>query len=440
MTEGTAIESKKQVAGVSVEAAKKVYSKITRRWVPFLFICYLLNYVDRTNISIAKLQMAVDLKFSDTVYGLGAGLFFIGYFLFEVPSNIILQRVGARVWITRIMVTWGIISAAMMFVNNVTWFYILRFLLGIAEAGFFPGIILYLTYWYPSERRQTATGLVMMCTPFAGVVGGIISGWIMKSLSGVQGLAGWQWLFLLEGLPTIVLGVITYFYLKDKPSEVKWLTDEEKRLIEQDLKRDDQAKQSHSMRSAFTDGKVWLLCFIYLFTLLGINAMVFWFPTIVQSMGVKDFLVIGLIGAIPSAAAMIGMIFVSRSADKHRERRWHAAVSMWLGGICIIVGMMLTKTSPVMAVTVFTIGSIFTGAANTVFWGLPTAILGGMAAAAGIALINSIGNLAGFCAPFLVGFMKDLTGNITTPMYILASFALVAGILVFFMPKDKVNR
>jgi MFS family permease len=423
----------------TIKLEEATYSKVTKRWIPFLFICYLFSYLDRANIGYAKLQMLSDLKFSETAYGFGAGLFFIAYFLFDIPSNIILERFGARKWIARIMVTWGLISGSMMFVKSEMAFYVLRFLLGVAEAGFFPGIILYLTYWYPAERRAKITAMFLTALPFSLFMGGMLSGWIMKTLAGAAGLSGWQWLFLIEAIPSCILGLIVFFYLDDGIAQSKWLTDQEKQILQNKIQKDVRGKKSHSLGSAFKGGKVWILGLIYFCLNIGGFGLIFWLPSIIKSMGVKDVFHIGFISAIPYGAAIIAMVLMGRHADMKRERRWHTAIPAWIGGIGLAIGTYFSGDA-FWAMLAFTVGMAGIITSVTMFWSLPTAFLGGMAAAAGIAIINSLGNLSGFCAPFLIGWMKDLTGGISITLYTLAALGIVGGIIVFVIPKDLVNR
>src|SRR5450830_996914 len=294
--------------GNNVSFEEATFSKVTWRLLPLLFLCYVASYLDRVNVGFAKLQMLQDLKFSETIYGLGAGIFFIGYFIFEVPSNIILHKVGARLWIARIMITWGIISGAMIFVTTPEMFYVMRFLLGVAEAGFFPGVILYLTYWYPSHRRGKITALFMTGIAISGVIGGPLSGWIMHSFPGVHGLAGWQWMFILEAIPSLVLGVVVIFYLKDRIRDAHWLSEDEKRLLETEIQKDQTGKEEVSLGQMFADGKVWLSAMIYFCFVMGLYGVSFWLPTIIKATGVKDPLDIGLLTAIPYAIAAVAMI------------------------------------------------------------------------------------------------------------------------------------
>ena len=300
----------------------RAYRKVTVRLLPFLMLCYVAAYLDRVNVGFAKLEMLGDLGFSETTYGLGAGMFFIGYFLFEVPSNIILHRVGARLWIARIMITWGMVSALFMFTNTPLMFYSLRFALGLAEAGFFPGIILYLTYWYPSERRARIISLFMTAIPISGMLGGPFSGWIMQSMEGINRWRGWQWLFVVEALPAIVLGVATLFYLDDSIRSAKWLTDDEKALLGRKLDHDRAGVVEHpTLGAVFADRRLWRMCLIYFCCVIGQYGLTFWLPTLVQQAGVSGSLQIGLLTAVPYTGGVVAMILFGRSADRRRERR-----------------------------------------------------------------------------------------------------------------------
>jgi len=313
------------------ELETATYAKVTLRLLPFLFICYVAAYLDRVNIGFAKLQMLSDLHFSEAVYGLGAGVFFIGYFLFEVPSNMLLHRLGARLWISRIMVSWALVSAATMLVTTPTAFYVLRFLLGVAEAGFFPGIVLYLTYWYPSARRGRMNALFMTGIPIAGVLGGPLSGWIMHAFGGVHGLANWQWLFLLEALPSLALGIATPFVLPNGIRSASWLDAREKQLLEDRLAGDPQAGSEASLRSVMADVRVWRLAAIYFCCMMGLYGVSFYLPTLIAAAGVDDALDVGLLTAIPYAVAVASMILLARSSDRHNERRWHLAAASIAG-------------------------------------------------------------------------------------------------------------
>jgi len=426
------------VSSESVE--KKLYARVTWRLMPLLFISYIIAYLDRVNVGFAKLQMLQDLKLTNTVYGLGAGLFFIGYFFFEVPSNIILHRIGARKWIARIMISWGIISAATMFVTTAGMFYFMRFLLGIAEAGFFPGIILYLTYWYPSYWRGRMVALLIAANPVSGVIGGPASGWIMQSLAGKFGWAGWQWLFLLEGLPAIVIGIMVYLYLDDRIPNATWLSDEEKHVLEKNIEAESQAKQSHSLREAFGSGMVWLMSFIYFCLLMGMYGVTFWLPTLIKATGVKSVLNVGLLTSIPFAAGVIGMILISRSSDARQERRWHCAVPAAISCISLILSTIYGKDT-ILAVIFLSLAMAGSLSALPAFWILPTSFLGGTAAAAGIAVVNSIGNLSGFLGNYLVGWLTDLTHSTNSGVYVLAFAAFVgAALVITLVPSKLVNK
>ncbi|GLU35402.1 MFS transporter [Trinickia caryophylli] len=415
------------------------YRKVSWRLLPLLLLCYLVAYLDRVNVGFAKLQMAADLNLSDAVYGLGAGIFFFGYFLFEVPSNLILHRVGARLWIARIMVTWGIISALTMFVTTPAMFYAMRFLLGLAEAGFFPGIILYLTYWYPAHRRGRMTTWFMTAVALSGVVGGPISGYIMKAFDGAHGLHGWQWLFLLEGLPSVLAGVLVFFALDDRIATARWLGDDEKQLLARNIGADEADKHDMPLAAVLASPRVWLMSLIYFSFVTGLYGVSFWLPTIIKATGVADAFIIGLLSAIPFAAAVVTMLIVARSADKRRERRWHVALPALAGavGLILSVGWAHDTGLAMAALTLATAGII---TSLPLFWSLPTSFLAGAGAAAGIAMVNSIGNLAGFLGPYAVGWLKQATGSSNAGMYLLAAFMVLGAALALSVPARLVNK
>lgn len=417
-----------------------IYAKVTLRLLPFLFLCYVAAYLDRVNVGFAKLSMLNDLQFSETIYGLGAGIFFIGYFLFEVPSNIIMHKVGARRWIARIMITWSILSAATMFVTTPTMFYVIRFLLGVAEAGFFPGIVLYLTYWFPTSRRGRMNALFMIGIPIAGVVGGPLSGWIMNAFAGMNGWHGWQWLFLLEALPSLALGIMTLFYLPNSIRASSWLSDSEKAILEDNIAKDNAGgNKSHSVAGVFTNPKVWLMAAIYFCCMMGLYGISFYLPTLVKASGVKDALDVGLLTAIPYTCGVIATLLVARSADRMRERRWHFAIASALGGLGLFLSTVYGNNVALalMALSLGTAGMLST---MPVFWTYPSAILGGAAAAAGIGLINSVGNLAGFVSPTIVGWLKDVTGSTNAGMYFVAGALVLGACLALLQPRSLVNK
>jgi D-galactonate transporter len=415
------------------------YLKVTWRLIPLLLLCYIVAYLDRVNVGFAKLQMAGELGFSDAVYGLGAGMFFIGYFFFEVPSNIILHRVGARVWIARIMVTWGIVSGGMMFIQTETQFYVMRFLLGLAEAGFFPGIILYLTYWYPSHRRARIVSMFMTGIPLAGVIGGPLSGWIMKSWDQVNGLHGWQWMFLLEAIPSVLIGVVVYFYLDDRITSAKWLKDEERDLLQKRIEEEESDKEHVPMIQVFKSGRMWTMSAIYFTMAMSLYGVSFWLPTIIKGMGVTDNFEIGMLSSLPWIASVFSMLLFARSADKMRERRWHVIVPMLMGSTGLILSVLLSSNH-YLSFAALILACMGIVSAIPLFWSLPTAFLVGAGAAAGIAAINSIANLAGFLAPYLVGWLKQLTSSTDSGMYMLAAALVIGAAITLMVPAKLVNR
>ncbi|GAC1422587.1 MAG: MFS transporter [Flavisolibacter sp.] len=407
----------------------RLYAKVTTHLIPFLFICYISNYLDRVNVSIAKLQMQKDLHFSETIFGLGMGVFFIGYILFEVPSNIIMHRVGASKWIARIIITWGLVSASMLFVKTPFAFYTLRFLLGVAEAGFFPGIILYLTYWFPTYRRCRMIGLFFTAIPVAGIIGNPLSGWILNSINGTYGLLGWQWLFLIEAIPSLILGVIAFLYLDDSITKAKWLSIAEKSILHTNLDLEFRTKSEISLRGVLTNFKVWYLALVYFIFDLGLYTLSFWTPTIIKSSGIDNTFLVGLLVAIPNLLAAICMILVSRNSDKSKERRWHLAISSFMGAIGIIISAVFFDNT-FLSIIGLSIAYMGIFSCLPVFWSLPTSFLSGAAAAAGIALINAFANASGFLSNYFIGWMKDATGSTSGILFILGGFLVAASILV----------
>ena len=430
---------------LSLEAVSTVrssaYRKTAWRLMPFLMLCYLCAYLDRVNVGFAKLQMMNDLALSETVYGLGAGMFFIGYFLCEVPSNIILHKVGARVWIARIMITWGIVSALFAFVETAWQFYALRFLLGIAEAGLAPGLLLYLTYWFPSYRRARMTVLWFIAIPLSGMVGGPISGWIMNHFAGMHGWAGWQWMFVLEAIPAALMGVAVLFYLDNSIRAAKWLTEDEKVILEQRIATEAQGKVSHpSIRAMFADPRIWVMALIYFCCVMGQYSLTFWLPSLIKAAGVTGVLNIGLFTAIPYSVAVASMILLGRSSDKYRERRWHMAIPLVVGAAAIVCSALAGAHNTGWAIFFLTIAAGGILAASPMFWSLPTAFLGGVSAAAGIAAINSVGNLAGFAAPYMIGSIKDLTQSTDIAIYLLAGILVIGAAIIMRVPAKLVNK
>jgi D-galactonate transporter len=423
-----------------VSANGSLYRKIAWRILPILFIGYIIAYIDRVNVGFAKLQTMGDLKFSDSIYGLGAGIFFLGYFLFEVPSNVILHKVGARVWICRVLITWGIASGCTALVRSPWEFYTVRFLLGVAESGFFPGMILYLTYWFPSHHRAKMVAILMAGIPVSGIVGGPISGYILHHFSGRQGVAGWQWLFILEAIPAVVLGVIILFRLDDRVVNVKWLSQEEKTVVAAEISEEAGAKTHHTLLSVFTSPRVWLMGTIWFGIEMGSYAIGFWLPTIIRQTGVKDAFNIGLLTMLPYTLALISMILVGRHSDKTRERRWHVVVP----NIVAVLGFVLCTqagNSTMVAMIGLTMAVVGVVTTLPMFWALPTSFLGGAAAAAGIALVNCTGNLGGFFSPTIIGLLKTYTGTLNSGLFLVSGCMLASSVLIVtLVPAKLVNR
>jgi MFS family permease len=413
----------------------KTYHKVDVRLLPFLFLCYILAYLDRVNVGFAKLQMLKDLSLSDAAFATGAGIFFIGYFFFEVPSNVLLKKFGARLWIARIMVSWGVISACMIFVKGEWSFYAMRFLLGLAEAGFFPGVIFYLTLWYPSRHRSMRTAWFVAAIAVSGVIGNPLSGWIMDRLTGAMSLAGWQWLFLSEGIPSVLVGLWVIYYLDSSIEEAKWLTADEKSLLAHHLVTEDQHKTEHKVMDAFRSGKVWVLCAIYFTLMIGLYGIAFWLPTIVKGFGIKGYLGVGLITAIPYGVAVVGMILLSHHSDKTGERRLHYVVNVTVGAIGLILSGVYAS-HPVLAIIFLSLGTLGVIGSMPLFWPLPSAFLAGTAAAAGIGIVNSVGNLGGYFGPNIPIWAKAISSDKSAALYIIAGILLIGAFLTyFFVPK-----
>jgi D-galactonate transporter len=422
------------------DANDPLYRKIAFRIMPILFFGYIIAYIDRVNVSFAKLQMLTDLKFTESIYGLGAGIFFLGYFVFEVPSNIILHKVGARVWICRVLITWGIISGCNALVRTPAEFYTMRLLLGLAEAGFFPGMILYLTYWFPSHRRAKMVALLLAGNPIAGIIGGPVSGYIMRYFAGTHGIAGWQWLFILEAIPAIILGVIVFFVFDDRVLHAKWLTPEEKIAVASEIDAEAAAKTHTTILSIFLSPRVWLMAAIYFGIEMGSYAIGFWLPTIIRETGITDPFQIGLRTIVPYSLALVFMILTGRNSDRTRERRWH------LAGPCIMaaIGFVLCtqgSSSALLAAIGMNLAVMGVVTCIPMFWALPTSFLGGAAAAAGIALVNCTGNLGGFFSPLIIGALKTHTGTLNSGLLLIAACMLASAILILtLVPAKLVNR
>jgi len=417
------------------ELETRVLRKITWRIVPFIMVLYLIAFIDRVNIGFASLTMNQDLGFSSTVFGVGAGIFFLGYFIFEVPSNLILHKLGARIWIARVMLTWGLVSGAMALVQGTTSFYILRFLLGVAEAGFFPGIILYLSYWFPARRRAAVTAMFMAAAPLSTAIGSPISGALLE-MHGIWGLAGWQWMFIIEAIPALVFGVVVFFYLTDRPEKAKWLSIDERTWLAKTMEEDQagKPKTSHSIWAGLADIRVLALSLVYFGTSAGLYTLGIWAPQIIKSFGLSSFQV-GLINAVPAVFAVVGMILWARHSDKSGERTWHVV------GACLLAAAGLafaTGATSVFAVLMaLTLVNIGISASKPPLWSMPTLFLSGPGAAAGIATINSIGNLGGFVGPSMIGWIKDATGSFAGGLYFVAALLLVSATVTLILARSS---
>jgi MFS family permease len=411
----------------TLDETSALYNKINLRLLPFLLICYLFAYLDRVNIGFAKLQMQTDLGFSDAAYGVGAGIFFIGYVLFEIPSNLMLPRIGARKTFSRILVLWGITSACMLFVRDVPTFYALRFMLGVFEAGFAPGMIYYLSCWYGPQRMARAIAIVFLAGPIGGILGGPASAWLMTTLAGTGGLAGWQWMFLVEAIPCVLLGVLTLWVVADRPAQAKWLSDRERQLLEADLGAP--ASHKHSFRAVARDPKVYVLALAYFCVIAAIYAISFWLPTLIRAQGVTDTVQLGWYAAVPYIGAAFGMVYMGRRSDRKGERRYHCAVPALLAAL-MLAGSTLADGHLGLSLALLTLGTTALWMTYTVFWAMPSEYIKGPAAAGGIALINTIGLSGGFWGPAIIGWAKTATGNLHAGMLVMAALPVVAAFII----------
>jgi ACS family tartrate transporter-like MFS transporter len=409
-------------------ATRSAISKATRRLIPFLCLCYAVNFLDRVNVGFAALAMNEDLGLTPSMFGAGAGIFFVGYILFEIPSNLALQRFGARIWIARIMISWGLIAAAMALVHSETSFYVMRFLLGVAEAGFFPGIILYLTYWFPARERARIVSLFMAAVPLATVIGGPVSGALLE-LHGLGGLKGWHWLFIVEGLPAVLLGVVALKFLDDRPEDASWLSKKELQALANTLAAEAKATRKvgyAGLGQALTRPRVLVLGLLYFCLVVGLYGIGFWMPQVIQTFGLAP-LKIGFLTAIPYLFAAIAMVIWGWHSDRTGERTWHVALPLFLAALAFAWSAYTGPLSLTMvALTLATLGIY---AAIGTFWSLPTAILTGTGAAAGLALVNSMGNLGGLAGPSIVGVIRQATGSFTAALLFLAGALLLAALI-----------
>ena len=421
-----------------VVRADSTHRAVTWRLMPLLLVCYLFAHLDRINIGFAKMQMSQDLHLSDTVYGLGAGLFFIAYALFGVPSNLMLDRVGPRRWIACLMVVWGLLSTSMLLIESSSAFYLLRFALGAAEAGFFPGILVYLNRWYPAGRRAQVTALFAIAVPLAGVVGGPVSGAILAFMHDTGGLRGWQWMFLLEGAPVVLLGLVVLAVLPEHFERVSWLNEQQKATLRAQFGEEEQRKPVTSFGAIFASRALWLLVAVYCAVMLAVNTLAFWMPSLIHSAGVASDASVGLLSAVPYVAGCVFMLACGRSSDRHRERRWHLCVPLLMAAAGIAIAAIAPgQAVPVMAGLV--LAGMGASAALPMFWQLPPAFLNARTQAAGIALISSLGSIASFFTPYFIGWVRDTTHSASLALYVLAVFIALGGLLVLRTQAAIVN-
>jgi ACS family tartrate transporter-like MFS transporter len=421
---------------MSAELETRVLRKITLRIVPFVMLLYFIAFIDRVNIGFAALTMNKELGFSPTVFGFGAGIFFLGYFLFEVPSNLVLDKVGARIWIARVMISWGLISGAMAFVQGPNSFYTLRFLLGAAEAGFFPGIILYLSYWFPARQRAAVTAIFMAAAPLSTVLGSPVSGALLE-MHGVLGLSGWQWMFIVEAVPAVILGVVVLFYMTDRPEKATWLRDDERGWLVNTMNAEAAKKAgtaSHSVWRGLADLRVIALSLVYFGTSAGLYTLGIWAPQIIKEFGLSS-LQVGFLNALPGIVAVVAMVLWARHSDRTGERTWHVVGACVLASLgLVLAGFAGTVLAVLLALTLVNIGI---SSAKPPLWSMPTMFLSGSAAAAGIATINSIGNLGGFVGPAMIGWIKDLTGSFQGGLFFVAGLLVLSAVLTLVLARSQ---
>jgi MFS transporter, ACS family, tartrate transporter len=421
---------------MSAELETRTLRKVTLRIVPFVMLLYFIAFIDRVNIGFAALTMNKDLGFSPTVFGFGAGIFFLGYFLFEVPSNLVLDKVGARIWIARVMITWGLISGAMAFVQGPKSFYALRFLLGAAEAGFFPGIILYLSYWFPARQRAAVTAIFMAAAPLSTVLGSPVSGALLE-MHGLMGLSGWQWMFIIEAVPALILGVMVLFYMTDRPEKAKWLRDDERNWLVATMNAEAAKKAATSSQSVWrglADPRVIALSLVYFGTSAGLYTLGIWAPQIIKEFGLSS-LQVGFLNALPGIVAIVAMVLWARHSDRSGERTWHVVGACLLASLgLVLAGFAGSVLAVLLALTLVNIGI---SSAKPPLWSMPTLFLSGSAAAAGIATINSIGNLGGFVGPAMIGWIKDITGSFQGGLFFVAGLLVLSAILTLVLARSQ---
>jgi ACS family tartrate transporter-like MFS transporter len=422
------------------DTGSEAVARVRRRLLPLMIVCFFIAFLDRVNVGFAALQMNEDLGFSARIYGLGAGIFFIGYFLFEVPSNLVLHRVGARRWIARIMITWGLIAAGMAFVQGTTSFYVMRFLLGVAEAGFFPGMIYYISLWFPARERARATAIFILGLPISVLLGAPLSAALL-SLDGLGGFHGWQWLFVIEGIPAVLLGFVVLTYLTDRPSDARWLSPAQREWLVAKLAEEEAATagiRRFSVGEVLRNGKVLTLAFAFLCNVVPIYGITMWLPLIVKGAGDLTNLQVGLITTLPYICAAVAMVVNARHSDRSGERKLHILVGALAGATGFVVAAV--ATSPYVALAGICLGAAGIWSANTVFWTLPASFLTGAAAAAGIGLINAVGNLGGFVGPYMIGWIRESFGGFGPAMFCLAAFLTVHGVVTYFFLRRAEQR
>ena len=420
------------------------YSKITWRLMPFLFLCYVLAYINRVNVSFAKLQMQQDLGMTSEIYGIGAGMFFLGYFFFNVPSNMVLKRIGARGLLGPILIVRGILSAWMMFVHGATSYYVLRFVGGAVEAGFFPGVVLYLTFWYTTKHRGKMMALFMSAIPISGIFASPLSGWILKHLQGVAGFSGWQWLFLTCGIPCSLVGLAAFFVMTNDPQKATWLNADEKRLILGNLEAEHEANKraggaKSKLSDAFRNGSVWLLCLVYFGMTAANYGIGFYMPQVIKDTISQDPVTIGWLCAIPWSVTTIVMLLVGQHSDKVGERRWHLTLCCFFGAVGFAISA-IPGIPGAVSLAAITVATAMVLCCLALFWAVPSALLAGTAAAAGIAWINAVGNLGGYAAPHAIGAIVDRTHSMTFAMLAMAGAMLTSSVVTWYVTRKGALR
>ncbi|MDR5798200.1 MFS transporter [Caballeronia sp. LZ008] len=434
VVQGSAGEVALGTQGSAVERAQteSLYRKLTVRLIPFLFVCWVINYIDRVNIGFAKIPLSKDLGLSDAAYGLGVGLFFVGYILFEVPSNALMEKIGAKKTIARIMVLWGVVSCSMAFITTPTQFYIARTLLGAAEAGFYPGIILYLTYWFPSGRRARITSRFLLAIAVSGIVGGPISGWILNNMVGVLEFRNWQWLFVLEGMPAVIAGIVAYFFLDNRPRDARWLTEIEREIILRNLTLDESVKtkaHGHRFLHLLRDPRVYLVILGYTTVPLLGTVLNYWTATIIHQSGIENIWHVGLLSAIPFVVGATAMLINAWHSDRTLERRWHYFFATFIGATgCVLLTYF--SNDWVMAISCLCLVGVAYFCGTGTFWTIPPAYFSGAAAATGIAMISSLGQFGSLLAPMLLGWLKTHTNSISTGLYVIAAISILGGVAI----------